>query len=356
MWSANTIPQLNNNSKFVPMQDQGQNRTSNFTYPQVYKTPIKQSFFPPPNGTPFQLDINFYFGNLWSSGHFPMQFFPSLPQSGQSNRDGNVLYRTSMEKSGFKFTPGSDFKPFPAGKNILGEFDEHNGSEPTKKNLSEIFNNVRNEDNSQQNFNMIPGKNLKKNSRDNKEFDRIPKLSQNVIIGPNIKKGWNEKIKNKSTLKQGILTKIIDTAPSRENLSKNKDKSDCYPKLKAQSQDSKNFKRPSKDIHENRDKAEFMFCTPGDKKKPKKLFECSGSTMNTDVVKLTQKKRRFRKNNEQLKLLTAFYEENKQWTKTQIQNISNITGLKENKVYKWLWDQRNKEYKATKFVVNKNDE
>ena len=37
--------------------------------------------------------------------------------------------------------------------------------------------------------------------------------------------------------------------------------------------------------------------------------------------------------------------------KTQwIQKIS----LKENKVYKWLWDQRNKELKATKFVVKKD--
>ena len=52
-----------------------------------------------------------------------------------------------------------------------------------------------------------------------------------------------------------------------------------------------------------------------------------------------------------------FYHENKHWTKEQIKKISEDTGLKENKVYKWLWDQKNKEYKSTKFVVinNNND-
>ena len=51
--------------------------------------------------------------------------------------------------------------------------------------------------------------------------------------------------------------------------------------------------------------------------------------------------------------LSKFYNENKNWTKGQIKEISEIIGLKENKIYKWLWDQKNKEYKATKFVVNK---
>ena len=35
--------------------------------------------------------------------------------------------------------------------------------------------------------------------------------------------------------------------------------------------------------------------------------------------------------------------------------MSENTGLKETKIYKWLWDQKNKEYRSTKFVVNKNN-
>lgn len=66
------------------------------------------------------------------------------------------------------------------------------------------------------------------------------------------------------------------------------------------------------------------------------------------------KKKRLRKNNEQLVLLSKFYMENKNWSKKQIKEISDNIGLKENKIYKWLWDQKNKEYKVTKFVVNKD--
>ena len=106
-----------------------------------------------------------------------------------------------------------------------------------------------------------------------------------------------------------------------------------------------------KDINEN---AEEMFNSPINKK-PKKIFECSGSTMATNSSKLSTRKRRFRKNNQQLTMLSEFFNEHKHWTKNQIKEISLKTGLKENKVYKWLWDQRNKEYKVAKFVINKKN-
>ena len=74
---------------------------------------------------------------------------------------------------------------------------------------------------------------------------------------------------------------------------------------------------------------------------------------STSVKSSQKKKRRFRKNHEQLQRLSVFYNENKHWSKNQIKKISEETGLKENKVYKWLWDQKNKEYKNAKFIVNK---
>ena len=93
-------------------------------------------------------------------------------------------------------------------------------------------------------------------------------------------------------------------------------------------------------------------------KKQKILFEClesNGSDSPLPSKKLLKKKR-LRKNNEQLELLSKFYNENKNWSKEQIKEVSERIGLKENKIYKWLWDQKNKEYKITKFVVNKNKE
>ena len=102
------------------------------------------------------------------------------------------------------------------------------------------------------------------------------------------------------------------------------------------------------------EKSDEMFNSPINKK-PKKIFECSGSSITTNSSKSSNRKRRFRKNNEQLLLLSQFFNEHKHWSKNQIKEISNRTGLKENKVYKWLWDQRNKEYKATKFIINKKN-
>jgi len=57
------------------------------------------------------------------------------------------------------------------------------------------------------------------------------------------------------------------------------------------------------------------------------------------------KKKRIRKNNEQLELLSKFYTENKNWSKKQIKISENI-GLKENKIYKWLWDQKIRSIKS----------
>lgn len=98
--------------------------------------------------------------------------------------------------------------------------------------------------------------------------------------------------------------------------------------------------------------------SPNELKKQKVLFDVSGSTsaISDNNNKYIGKKRRFRKNNEQLAILTNFYNTHSNWSKKQMKDICNITGLGENKVYKWLWDQRNKGIRNTKFVVNKNEE
>ena len=87
--------------------------------------------------------------------------------------------------------------------------------------------------------------------------------------------------------------------------------------------------------------------------KSKKIFECSGSTFETLSPISIGKKRRLRKSERQLFLLKKFYSENKIWSKNQIKELSSKMGIKENKVYKWLWDQRNKDTKNNIFVINK---
>ena len=92
------------------------------------------------------------------------------------------------------------------------------------------------------------------------------------------------------------------------------------------------------------------------KNKTKKIFECSGSTFETFSSISIGKKRRLRKSERQLFILRKFYSENKIWSKNQIKELSTKIGIKENKVYKWLWDQRNKDSKNNIFIINKKRE
>lgn len=92
----------------------------------------------------------------------------------------------------------------------------------------------------------------------------------------------------------------------------------------------------------------------------RKLFDCSESksekfscpsTINTTG----KKKKRLRKNNDQIDFLKDAYKSNKEWSKEYIAQISEKVNLSENKVYKWLWDQKNKEYYLKRrFIVQSN--
>ena len=86
------------------------------------------------------------------------------------------------------------------------------------------------------------------------------------------------------------------------------------------------------------------------KRKMKHLFECSASS--TTFATSNKKKRRCRKNKEQIEQLNSFYaDKDKKWNRNDIKEISEKTGIKETKVYKWLWDKKNKEEKKRKFYI-----
>ena len=131
---------------------------------------------------------------------------------------------------------------------------------------------------------------------------------------------------------------------------------------------NENFLTSKKEVNNNNDNInnnnnnklnsnnQFLFSSPKHIQiKKKKIFECSDSTNITELITTSKKKKkRFRKNSEQLKYLLLFYNKNKRWNKKQIKKLSEEIGLKENKVYKWLWDQRNKELKNAKFIITNN--
>jgi len=320
----------------------------------LYQTPIKQSLNIQRSGDtpPLQFDFNFYFGNLWSSGHIPAGHVDITMNNSvnQQNRETNMLlFKSSMEKSGYKLTPMSEVKninnnivEYGMNNNNLNNIYENdlNQNEFTKKNLTELFNNAKNDEflRSNKKFSQNLDNNLINNNFTNNIY--YPNTGNNFSIIP------NNSNNNINLINNNITNNKIpyDDWENDNNINKeNKNPNNISNKIQ---NSNNNF--PSKE------KAEEMFDSPINKK-PKKIFECSGSSITTNSSKSSARKRRFRKNNEQLFLLSQFFNEHKHWSKNQIKEISIRTGLKENKVYKWLWDQRNKEYKTTKFIINKKN-
>ena len=153
MWPTNSQNMNNINNKPIQI-DQNKN---NITDPvPIYQTPIKQSLnVQGNNDTPLQFDFNFYFGNLWSSGHIPGQNIeiPINNSVTQHNRETNMLlFKSSLEKSGYKYTPVSEMKnnnmiDYGINNNLNNIYEnEMNQNEFTKKNLTELFNNAKNDE------------------------------------------------------------------------------------------------------------------------------------------------------------------------------------------------------------------
>ena len=358
MWPSNSKNINNINTRTIPI-DQNKN---NFTEQgPIYQTPIKQSLNVQGNNeTPLQIDFNFYFGNLWSSGHLPAGQIeiPNNNSVSQLNREANMLlFKSSLEKSGYKLTPVSEIKnsnilDYGIANNINNIYEnELNQNEFTKKNLTELFNNAKNDEFLQSNKknnttnHILENNNIYYyNNNNNLNNNIIP--NNNIVTNNNINQNININKLKISNLKNNIIYED-EEYNNKENRNLNNNNSNNGFNIL-----NRNFENNIKINLDN--KGEEIFNSPINKKQ-KKIFECSGSTLGTNSSKSSTRKRRFRKNNEQLSMLSNFFNEHKHWSKNQIKEISIRTGLKENKVYKWLWDQRNKEYKQTKFIINKKN-
>ena len=242
------------------------------------------------NLTPFKLGVNYYLGNL-----YPSEFLNKNPINNLfgSFNDNLTIDKDKEKKSTFKssltLSPKSFYESSShyllSGNNYSSELikitnNNINKNELIHKNLSLLFNDIKDDNSLYNNSDNDNNNNLFKN------FTYKFEDKDNILINNNIKRSHYSSKKNKSS---------------------------------------------------------------------KKIFECSSSTSILSSLS-SHKRRRIRKNNEQLFLLKKFYSEHKYWNKNQIKEISSKIGIKENKVYKWLWDQRNKEIKNTKFMVNKNAE
>ena len=316
-----------NNSMIIPHNiiNINNNNTSNDLC-LLYQTPIKQFDQiinnPNNNTTPYHFDFNQHFGNLWSAGN--------IPNNHLWNQNINLSppqEKKSLEKS-YKLTPISFSSKI---KNISSQNNSNNSN---SNNSGSNFNNklILNENN------ICRDNNLKLNDI----YDSSNSLNNNNTNNDYSKKNLYELFNNaKNELFLSDMKKRNNTKNANNIINFNNSINDIKIKNKTNLQIS----------------PQIIFSSPRNIKKAKKIFECSGSTFATNSSnKINCKKRRFRKNNEQLMLLKQFYEENKTWTKSQIKDLSLKISLKENKIYKWLWDQRNKEIKANKFVVKKEED
>ena len=360
MWPTNSQNINNINNKMIQID---QNKNNINEQGPIYQTPIKQSLnVQGNNDTPLQFDFNFYFGNLWSSGHIPAQNIeiPINNSVTQHNREANMLlFKSSLEKSGYKLTPVSEMKnsninEYGINNNLNNIYENDlNQNEFTKKNLTELFNNAKNDEFLQSNKKVNnTSNNLMENHNNIYYYNNSG--NSNIIIPNNINNP-NLVFNNVNNNIQNNMDYDDEDEYNKEN---NKNKLNGqniinrnYENKKLNNNNSNNFNKNENNFNS---KGEEMFNSPINKK-PKKIFECSGSTLATNSSKSSTRKRRFRKNSEQLVMLSQFFNEHKHWSKNQIKEISIKTGLKENKVYKWLWDQRNKEYKSTKFIINKKN-
>ena len=349
MWGTNSKSQQFQSNIKIPnekwknnniIHNSSNNYSNNNELNMQYQTPIKQFDNIQNNNncntTPFRLDFNYYFGNLWSSDQLtnnPFMQQQLILSPSQLNKDNICFYKKSIEKS-YKLTPFTQMKDSNSHNNSISNSTNkiiilnQNSDNISNKKLIEMnnmnsmnnMNNIGNYQSNTSNFCELSKKNLNELFNNAKNENFLKNENKNKLDNINVYKNFNKK--------NNINNTVIRFSGKND------------------------IKKRNYNLQISR---QFVFSSPYNINKPKKIFECSGSTTATTSIKTINKNRRLRKSNEQITVLKKFYTEHKHWSKIQIKEISKKIGLKENKVYKWLWDQRNKEMKSTKFVVKKEN-
>ena len=233
------------------------------------------------NNSPFQFDVNLYFGNPKSSftPRHPMDNFYSHHNDVHQNMPICLLFKASLEKSGYKLTPEQTVQY----KDVYKKYNSINS-------FYDDFN-----------YYYLPIREIPINSNNNIINNIYPTFTKvtNVQI-------LSDNENNKSNLstdknKYNINKNIVNLENKKENIQN-------INNICKKDSDS-STKEEKKSINNN-----ISIIINGNNndnvnKKQKVLFECSESnTPNTTMIsKNFMKKKRLRKNNEQLGLLSRFY-------------------------------------------------
>ena len=301
------------NHKLNPKVNPYINFINNSSYENTNSTNPKKPI------TPIQFGFNFYFNNIRPSSPFTPINSSKIQNSIKFINNNNinqkipiyVLFQSSLEKSGYKIS-----------------------TEQYSECINESFNDISNnnnyiEDLNYYNYPVDANYPINNSKIINNIYPSITKVTNVKILSDN---NNNNNLNNSSNL---YFEKINDI------------------KLESK-KETINKSILNVNIKESEPKKE-------ESKKSKIIFECSESNdiggNKNFMSKIFTKKKRFRKNLDQINYLSKFYMEHKIWSKNEIKEMSKNIGLKENKIYKWLWDQKNKDYnKNTKFIINKNSQ
>ena len=275
------------------------------------------------NPSSIQFGFNFYFNNVRSSPFTPMNSPKGHKNFNIINNNFNqkkipisLLFKSSLEKSGYQIS----YK-----QTIINNNEYYND-----------YNNINNNYDESSFFNIPININypINNNNALNNIHPTIVNVSNvKILSNSNITELPKDKIneKNIDNKKENIDFDILNSIIKKDK------KVECEIKAKNSVIDTKEIKDNSFN------------------NKTKVFFECSENN-KSNSLKNFLKKKRFRKDSEQIIILSKFYNEHKNWTKTEIKEISKNTGLKEKKIYKWLWDKKNKDFNnTTKFIINKTN-
>ena len=329
---ANTGLNSINNSPFEKMKMPNQNINKiNVIYDGNPIKQIKAIQHNQINNSPFQFDVNVYFGNPKSSFtpiHPIDNYYYTHHNSNNQNMPICLKFKASLEKSGYKLSSEQTVQY----KDIYKKYNS----------INSFYDDI--------NCYYFPPREFPINSNNNiinNIYPTFTKVTNVQILSDNDNSKNCENCEKPKYLNKNLKSINNELDNKKENIDQN-------------NKDTKNniidIKEDKKINNKNKINVIISDNEASGSKKQKILFECSESNGASSpfASKTFMKKKRIRKNNEQLELLSKFYTENKNWSKKQIKEISQNIGLKENKIYKWLWDQKNKEYKITKFVVNKD--
>ena len=292
---------INVQSPFKKVENIGNNFPKNNNSNQILYPNLSRIFQEKHFNVPVHFGLNFYFSQPKNSYYQPQIYSQSIkPQEiiypnnyNPESIPSHIMFKNSLAKSGYRLN-----------QDQFVQFKE----DFIRPNNININNNMKNN-----NYNNLNYCSINNNNIINNIYPTFTRDTNVQILSDNEKTKLNE---NKKDIKKDNIN-LKDVVNKEENINTNKEEN----------------------ININNNK--------------KVMFECSETNENTMDNKILLKKKRYRKNREQLGLLSKYYKENKNWSKNKIKEISEIVGLKENKIYKWLWDQKNKEFKGTKFVINK---